>query len=185
MLREFKPTLIFLLKFGLIFGIGSGLYSYTISKYMGQDPPVADPFTEFIADHTYKTIKFLGYDVHRWNPESEPTVGIYIVGYEDDSIGVFEGCNGINVMILFVAFIVAFGGETKRMLWFIPSGIIAIHLFNIVRLASLAVLATYSQSAFHFIHKYAFTAVIYAFVFVLWIIWIKKLYPVKIEDEQQ
>jgi exosortase family protein XrtF len=185
MLKEFKPTLLFLLKFGLIFGIGSFSYSYYINTFHTQDPPIADPFTEFIADHTFKTIKALGYTAERWNPKTEPTVGIYIEGFENQSIGVYEGCNGVNVMILFVAFIVAIGGSFKKMAWFIPAGIVAIHLFNIVRLAGLTVLATLSEGAFHFLHKYAFTAVIYAFVLVLWMIWVKKVYPTNTEDDNE
>ena len=185
MLKEFKPTILFLLKFGLIFGIGSGVYSYYISGFHTQDPPLADPFTETTAQHTNSFIETLGYETVLWHPITQPTVGILIVGFEDDSIGVYEGCNGVNVMILFVAFIVAFGGSTKKMLWFIPTGIVAIHLFNILRLASLSIMATMSQSVFHFVHKYAFTSIIYVFVLLLWIIWVKKLYPKKVTDEPE
>ena len=185
MLKEFKPTILFLLKFALIFGIGSISYSYYVKQYNSLDPPTPDPVTELVGVQTYNFIKFLGYPVKMWHPISQPTVGIFIEGYEDDSIGVFEGCNGVNIGILFIAFIVAFGGSIKRMLWFIPLGIISIHIFNILRLSSLTIVATYSQSFFHFFHKYAFTGIIYVFVLILWVIWVKKLYvqPKKVEDE--
>jgi len=185
MLKEFKPTILFLLKFGLIFGIGSGSYSYFISSYNTQDPPLADPFTEIVAVHTNAALEAFNYKTVMWHPITQPTVGIYIEGYEDDSVGVYEGCNGVNVMILFVAFIVAFGGSVKKMAWFIPVGILAIHAFNIFRLTALCVLATMSHGVFHFVHKYAFTSIIYVFVLLLWIVWVKKLYPQNSKDESK
>ena len=120
MLKEFKPTLLFLIKFGLIFGIGSVSYSFYVKSFNELETPIPDPVTEIVAEQTYSLIKALGYDVHMWYPKGQPTVGIYISGYDDDSIGVYEGCNGLNIIVLFVAFIVAFGGNKKNMLWFIP-----------------------------------------------------------------
>ena len=183
LIREFRPTILFLLKFGLIFGLGSMLYSTWVNGYNKQDPPSVDPATELVGQQTYKVIRGLGYPVHLWHPISGKTVGIYLEGFEDDSIGVFEGCNGVNIMILFMAFVVAFGGKWQRMLWFIPSGVVAIHLFNLLRLASLTIMASLSQSFFHFFHKYAFTGVIYLFVLLLWVLWVKKFYTSKKKDE--
>src|SRR5689334_1239824 len=69
-------------------------------------------------------------------------------------LNVYEGCNGINVMIVFVAFIVAYGGSVKATLWFVPLGLIVIHLFNLIRIALLYVVAQHYQSYFYYVHKY-------------------------------
>ena len=42
-------------------------------------------------------------------------------------LAIYEGCNGINVMIIFVAFLVAFGPLNKALLWFVPVGLIILH----------------------------------------------------------
>jgi exosortase family protein XrtF len=86
----------------------------------------------------------------------------------------FEGCNGLNVMIVFLAFMAAFGGNRKNILWFIPLGLLIIYFANLARLTMLYYVAEYFQSYFYFVHKYLFTAVIYVIVFGLWTIWIMK-----------
>ena len=78
MLKEFKPTILFLMKFALIFGIGSISYSYYVKQYNSLDPPTPDPVTELVGVQTYKFIKSLGYPVKMWHPISQPTVGIFI-----------------------------------------------------------------------------------------------------------
>ena len=183
MLREFKPTIIFLLKFGLIFGLGSFLYGWYIKSYQNLEPPQPDPITNWVATQTNAVVNALGYDAKLWYPEDQPLVVVYIVGYEDDNVTFYEGCNGINIMILFLAFVMAFGGNNRARLWFIPSGLVAIHLFNLIRLGSLSIMATVSHSAFHFFHKFAFTGVIYAFVLVLWYFWATRFSKIK-EDAQ-
>lgn len=174
MLKEFRPTIYFLVKFGLIFTIGSLLYSSYVSSYQKLESPVPDPFTNWVAEQTNGILRGIGYDAYLWYPEDEPIVVIYIKGYENDNVAFYEGCNGLNILILFVAFVFAFGNRYKRMLWFIPAGILSIHLFNLFRLGFLAVLATWSSSIFHFVHKFAFTGIIYAFVLFLWYLWATK-----------
>jgi len=80
-------------------------------------------------------------------------------------LSVYEGCNGINVMIVFVAFLAAFGGSLKKMSWFLPAGIILIHLSNLARIILLYFVAVGYRHYFYYVHKYIFTAVIYMMVF--------------------
>ena len=183
MLKEFKPTIFFLLKFAIIFGIGSFLYGSYISSFRKQEPPKTDDFTVWVASQTNALLVTLGYESHLWYPEKEPIVVIYIDGYEEDNVSFYEGCNGVNIMILFVAFVFAFGNRYKQMVWFIPVGLLAIHLFNLMRLVSLSLMATLSHSVFHFTHKFAFTGVIYAFVLVLWYLWATKFGKPELDEK--
>lgn len=183
MLKEFRPTILFLLKFGVIFSLGSLLYGSYINSFRTLDPPKPDNFTISIAEQTNSILRTFGYDSHLWFPEEEPIVMIYIIGFENDNVSFYEGCNGVNIMILFAAFVFAFGNRYKQMLWFLPTGLLAIHLFNLVRLLSLSIMATVSHSVFHFTHKYAFTGVIYAFVLLLWYLWATKFGKPKVGEE--
>lgn len=171
MLKEFRPTIVFLLKFVLIFGIGSGLYTYYIKYYQQLEPPQPDPITNWVAIQVNGVVGAFGYDANLWYPEDQPLVVVYIKGFEEENVTFYEGCNGINIMILFLAFVFAFGTSNKARWWFMPAGLVAIHVFNLLRLASLSIMATLSHSAFHFFHKFAFTGVIYAFVLLLWYLW--------------
>jgi len=102
-----------------------------------------------------------------------PTV--FIQTPERSVLNIFEGCNGVNVMIVFIAFMVAFGGPVKKMLWFIPAGLLIIHLFNILRLVLLYYTDLYYEEWFYYFHKYLFTAILYIVVFILWAVWIMKI----------
>lgn len=90
------------------------------------------------------------------------------------AVSLFEGCNGMAVMILFFAFVFAFKGRWGDLVWFVPFGLIVIHLFNLARLALLIQMAANNSPLFHFMHKYLFSLIIYAAVFGLWIIWVKR-----------
>lgn len=181
MWKEFKPTILFLVKFFVIYFGLSVLYGFFIKNYDTAQPSQADPVTHFVTYNCSLSANALGYtttvveDDHL-NRDYMPEVtydsiwfnGIYAVSIE-------EGCNGINIMLLFIAFIIAFGGKLVNMLIFIPSGIIFIHLANIGRLMLLCLLnVEWGGRAFHFFHKYFFTAVIYLAILLLWYLWAVK-----------
>ena len=112
----------------------------------------------------------LGYNAHAIPNPDGPTVRM--MSGDQIILNVFEGCNGLNVIIVFLAFILAFGGSVRKMFWFIPVGLLAIHAFNLGRIMLLYFLSYTGSNYFHYFHKYLFTAVIYGAVFFLWWLWI-------------
>ncbi len=94
----------------------------------------------------------------------------------DGSHGVFVGvpCNGLDLIALFVGFILIFKGEWKQKIWFIPLGILIIHLLNAFRVFLLILIAKSNPEWLEFNHKYTFTIILYLFVFLGWMIWVKK-----------
>ena len=88
-------------------------------------------------------------------------------------MNIYEGCNAINVVIVFVAFMFAFSGPAKKLSWFIPLGIGIIYIANLLRVGLLFWVAQHYQRYFYYLHKYIFTALIYLVVLVLWGVWIK------------
>lgn len=164
MWREFKPTILFLAKFFLIYLVLSSLYGLYISGY--DKTQRLDPATRLVAQHCKVSGELLGYDLQtveddHLRQESLPEQTYDSLWFDDIyAISIEEGCNGLNVMILFVAFVVAFGGYWKNMLWFIPSGLIFIHLANLARLSLLSLLnVEWGGRAFYFFHKYGFTEI--------------------------
>jgi len=77
-------------------------------------------------------------------------------------------------MILFISFVVAFTGKFKSTLWFIPLGLLIIHVLNILRIASLSIALYKFPEYEHFLHGILFPLVIYGVVFLLWVIWVNK-----------
>ncbi len=169
MLKEFRPALRFLFIFlGLYIG-GNVLYGLWITY---QDP-APDPATRWVAFQTSVALNQWGYIVTPLQNEHGPTV--FLKSDNNTVLNIYEGCNGINVMIVFVAFLIAFGGPARKLSWFLPVGLIIIHLSNIVRLVLLYFVAIHYQHYFYYVHKYVFTAAIYIIVFLLWIIWVAKV----------
>jgi exosortase family protein XrtF len=101
---------------------------------------------------------------------TEPSVKLF---YKNKYISrIIEGCNGLSVIILFIAFVIAFSGKIKNTILFILFGTIVIHVLNVARIALLSI-ALYSYPEYeHFLHGVLFPLVIYGVVFILWVIWV-------------
>ncbi|MCE3279409.1 MAG: Transrane exosortase (Exosortase EpsH) [Bacteroidetes bacterium] len=86
-----------------------------------------------------------------------------------------DNCNGIALFALFTGFIIAYPGNWRKKLYYIPMGILLIELMNILRVVLLAILDTHSRAWTEFNHTYTFTIVIYGFIFLMWMIWVNKV----------
>jgi len=163
--KENRKVLFFLLRFLGAFGSLRLLYAFWVDSF-GKE---ADSFSWFVG----RNLQFLfGAD----NLQLEQLFGhaaIAINFHGNSSVSLFEGCNGLSVMILFFSFLFAFGGSWKKAVWFAPSGVLIIHLFNLGRLSLLVLLVRENEVLFHFMHKYLFTLIIYMVVFLLWVFWIR------------
>ena len=168
MIKEFKPALRFLGIFVGLYLALNVLYGWWIERY-----DVADPATVLVTKQSSWLLNAMGEETYTKPKLNTRTISIFkgsrIV------VNVFEGCNGINVAIVFVAFMVAFGGDRKKIMWFIPLGLVLIHFANLLRVSGLYLVAEYFEQYFYYVHKYAFTASIYVMVFLLWWIWIEKI----------
>jgi exosortase family protein XrtF len=171
-LKEFAPALRFLLIFLAVYLLGNIIYGLYVEYYK----PGADPATIWITEQSVSILNVFGQPASRI---VEPASS-YVPLMRDDRLvlRVFEGCNGINVMVIFLAFVLAFGGKTRRMVPYLVFGIVTIHLANLSRILLLYYTALYRPILFYYFHKYFFTAVLYLVVFALWILWMR----LKIKD---
>lgn len=94
-------------------------------------------------------------------------------------IWVGDECNGFKLFSIFSIFIIAFPGKISSKIWFIPLGLILIHLANIFRIMALVLINNYYPEYLDFNHLYTFTIFVYAIIFLLWYIWAKKYANVK------
>lgn len=88
-------------------------------------------------------------------------------------IGIAHECNALILFALFTGFIISFPGSWLRKLWYIPAGMLAIWVVNIGRVTALTLIQIHYPSAMAFNHKYTFTILVYAFIFGLWMLWVK------------
>lgn len=117
-------------------------------------------------------LKAFGYSLIGEFPFDE---GIRTIGI-DGTHGVWVGdpCNGISLFALFTGFVLAYPGPIKHKLWFIPLGLLLVHLINVIRVTALTMIVFYAPEYLEFNHTYTFTLLVYGFVFFLWWIWANK-----------
>lgn len=158
----------FILKAVSLYGLCYFFYEFVIKKYTRLDQifvrKIINVCTSILESLGYKT--FVSKDVN----------DMQVMGI-DGSNGVWIGgpCNGITLMFLFAIFVIAYPGNIKNKLWYVPLGIIAVHSINIIRIVSLSIIAYYNPYILDFNHTYTFTFIAYSFVFMLWMIWVNKL----------
>ena len=167
LIKEFRPALLFLARFLAVYIVGNVLYGLYVASF-GNEP---DAVTRVVTEQTSALLQATGEETVTGDRAGQPIV-LLMSGTVGTVLNVYEGCNGLNVMIVFVAFLAAFGGPPKKMIWFIPAGILVIHVFNLLRIGLLYYVATQFGQYFYFFHKYLFTGILYAVVFGMWVVWV-------------
>lgn len=109
-------------------------------------------------------LDLFGYDVYI-------TGRLFGIG-ESPGIYLVDGCSGIEVMGLFVGFIIAYPGGWLPRTAFIVIGTGVIYLINILRNVVLALSQVFWPAFFDITHDYTTTAIFYLVVFGLWVIWV-------------
>jgi exosortase H (IPTLxxWG-CTERM-specific) len=90
------------------------------------------------------------------------------------AIEVRDGCNGINVVILLWAAILAYPSNLKWKLIGLAGGLAAIQFLNLLRLISLFYLGQYSFSIFEFAHLYLWEMLIIIDAMAVFGLWIRR-----------
>lgn len=85
---------------------------------------------------------------------------------------IIDGCNGIEVIGLFIGFVVAYPGIMQNRVVFIPIGIFVLYLTNVLRIVVLSIVQLHAPSIFTVTHDYSTTAIFYLVVFGMWVVWV-------------
>ncbi|MBK8497432.1 MAG: hypothetical protein IPL52_01115 [Flavobacteriales bacterium] len=85
-----------------------------------------------------------------------------------------DSCNGLALFAVFTVFMVAYPGPLVRKLWFIPMGLLSIHLLNVARIMVLCHVVTIDYELLNFNHDFLFNALVFAWIFGLWYVWMKR-----------
>jgi exosortase/archaeosortase family protein len=90
-------------------------------------------------------------------------------------IKITYGCSGLKQMIQFSLLMLVFPGPWKHKLWFIPLGILIVHITNLFRIVGLGVVIVTIPDYWDFSHDYVFRPFFYVVIFGLWIFWVEKI----------
>lgn len=133
------------------------------------------PLTNFISMSVSKAINAFTPD-HQiaWRDDSENGRRAYLTKNGLDYFGIYDVCNGIDLMFIYVGIISLLPFAIRRKILFSLAGIAIIVLANIIRVTALYYIYIYYNPAFEFSHHYVFTILMYILIFYGWILFIKK-----------
>lgn len=172
-MKKNKVVILFLVKFFVVYFLLTSLYSFYLSSTQETSSVFAcSPVTNTISNHAKWTSELLGYDIVTYQNPKELSVSFLVNNKIVSKI--VEGCTSISIMILFLAFIIAFSGTIKNTIWFSVIGLILIYAANIFRIVFMTLAIYHYPKLSDVLHDFVFPGIIYGMVFLLWIVWVKK-----------
>ena len=108
-------------------------------------------------------------------------IGIYKDGvsaiYHNDKVVLYIAnvCNGLELMVLYIGFIICMPSTFFRKFLYIILGVIVLDSINILRCVGLIYLREYYAIYFQFAHHYLFNAMVYTGTFIMWILYSRKI----------
>ena len=168
---QYKPFLLFLGKFLLSYVLLTIIYQTYLNSFDTSKSEV-DSFTTLVANQTGTVLSWVDSQSYIMPHLKEPSIKII---YHNKYVSrIIEGCNALSVIILFIAFVIAFSGKLKHTIVFILFGSILINVLNVTRIALLCIALYHFPQYQHLLHGVIFPLIIYGVVFLLWVIWVNK-----------
>lgn len=134
------------------------------------------PLTNFLTTAVSKTINtFTPSEDVLWMESTDKTKDCsYLTKNGRKVFGIWDVCNGIDLMFIYVGIVVLLPYPAKRKILFSVAGVIVIILANIVRITSLYYIFHYHPGAFDFSHHYLFTILMYMLIFYGWLLYTRR-----------
>ena len=120
------------------------------------------------------------YDQSTWIIENVLRIPIslgddrFIYFKNDGFIAINESCSGLKPILQFILLMLIFPGRWKHKAWFIPMGVVIVHMTNLFRICGLAVVTVTIPEYWDFSHDYVFRPFFYVVIFFLWVWWTEK-----------
>lgn len=169
--RKYKSVVRFIITFLLVYTVLSVAYKFYLDYSTGKTY-YPDYVTNLTARQSQLLISSVGYDAKIEAHPNEPSMKLII--NNKYVARVIEGCNSISIIILFLAFMIAFAGEWKRTTFYIFAGSVLIYSVNLIRIVILSVGLYHYPWRREILHTVIFPLIIYGIVFLLWMVWVRR-----------
>lgn len=93
------------------------------------------------------------------------------------AVRIVWACTALKQSFIWLCLLLTTRGGNWHKLWFIPFGWLCIYLFNILRIASIAMLIEFHPDWFHLLHNYLFKYLFYGMMFLLWLWFVEGIRP--------
>ena len=84
-------------------------------------------------------------------------------------VGLADGCNGLELYVLYLGFLLAFLATAKKIIFYSLLGIAIIFILNTIRCYAITLLNINGSSLSEVAHHYIFKLMIYGVMFLLWV----------------
>ena len=91
------------------------------------------------------------------------------------AVTVLGSCSGLKQFYQWTVLMILFPGPWLKKLWYIPVGIIIIHIVNIIRIVILSVVVIHWPQYWDFIHEWILRPFFYVVIFGMWVLWVETL----------
>ncbi|MGE5236333.1 MAG: exosortase H [Acidobacteriota bacterium] len=150
----------FVLRFVVILGVG-----FFVLALRPVNDHVVGPYTTFVAQEARVVLNLFG--------ESAVVRGT-ILSSPRFSVAIYNGCNGLEAMLIFVCGVLAFPAPWRAKLIGVAGGFVAIQVINVVRVVSLFYVGVLKPSWFNTTHVFVWQSLIVLFGIVLWLVWVQR-----------
>ncbi|HPC83056.1 MAG TPA: exosortase H [Thermoanaerobaculaceae bacterium] len=150
----------FVAVYALILTVG-----FTILALRPVNDSVVNRYTTFVAHEARLALSLLGEDA---------TVQGQILSTPRFSVAIYNGCNGLEAILVFVCGVLAFPAAVKRKLIGVAIGFLAIQAFNLVRIVALFYTGVYKPEWFGASHVLVWQSLVIVFAVSLWVLWVQR-----------
>jgi len=126
---------------------------------------LVNPYTTFVAHEARVVLNLLG---------EKATVRGQILSSPRFSVAIYNGCNGLEAILIFASGVLAFPASAKRKLIGLLLGFLAIQAANIVRVVSLFYVGILKPAWFSAAHIFVWQSIIIVLSVVLWLVWVNR-----------
>ena len=146
--------------------------------------PIFDAAATWITSRAYWWLQLFKDNVYRASAQIFGFFNDTISPGDDVRIAVVWGCTGIKQAFIWLIIMLTARGSrldhkwslwSVHKLWFIPLGWGCIYLFNIFRIAVIALLIEHHPDMFAFWHEHIFKYLFYGMLFLLWVLWVERV----------
>ena len=99
--------------------------------------------------------------------------GFFITFPSYGSILVDETCSPTKWLMHFLVLMLIFPGPWKHKAWFIPAGLVIVHLVSVTRIVGLTIVYLNIPQHWDLFHNYVFRPFFYAMLFLVWVLWVE------------
>jgi len=167
----------FLKRVLIIFIVWKLLYTFILF-------PLKTPDTQLRNATSWGTVRLLKWKFPQNNFMVENRVNIdKLTGEETNSdtilkdnrkiIGIADGCNGLELYILYISFLFCFSSSVIKILTYILAGSAIVYVANILRCYFIALMNMERFNLIEVAHHYVFKIIMYAVIFGLWVLFLK------------